>query len=55
MGHRMRRGKIPPANLREWVEFYWLLIVDPTFQKSPDRRKAYFEYRIGKIYNCPCY
>ena len=55
MGHRMRRSKIPPANLWEWAEFYWLLIVNPTFQRSPDRRKAYFEHRIGKIYNCPCY
>jgi len=55
MDYALRRVKIPPANAREWVEFYWLLIVNPTFRKSPDRRKAYFEYRIGKIYNCPCY
>jgi hypothetical protein len=51
----MNNAKFPPLNLREWVEFYWLLIVDPTFQKSHDKRKAYFEYRVGKVYNCPCY
>jgi len=41
--------------MREWVEYYWLLIFNSTFRKSPDRRKAYFEHRIGKVYNCPCY
>ena len=54
-GYQRRRGKIPPATMREWVEFCWLLIVNPTFRKSPDRRKAYFEYRIGKVYDSPCY
>ena len=51
----LKRVKIPPATMWEWVEFSWLLIVDPTFQKSPDKRKAYFEYRIGKVYDSPCY
>jgi hypothetical protein len=46
----MRRTKIPPATLREWVEFYWLMVVNPAFRKAPHKRKAYFEYRLGKIY-----
>jgi len=51
----MRRGRKPLTlgDVSEWVEFFWLLIVDPTFQKSPDKRRAYFEYRLGKIYSSP--
>jgi hypothetical protein len=51
MEHQMRKAKVPPANLREWVEFYWLLFANPTFQKSSDKRRAYYEYRLGKICN----
>jgi hypothetical protein len=52
---RMKRQKFPPKNLREWAEFCWLFAVDPVFRSAPNKRKAYFEYRLGKIYSLPCY
>jgi len=45
--------KIPPANLTHWIEFCWLVLVNPTFQKCRDKRKAYYEYRLGKQYATP--
>ena len=45
--------KIPPTNLSHWIEFCWLFLVNPTFQAARDKRKAYFEYRLGKQYNTP--
>jgi hypothetical protein len=53
-GNRMKLRTLPPSNLGQWVEFCWLLAIDPTFQAAHDKRKAYFEYRLGKIYNLPC-
>src|ERR1041384_3551847 len=49
----MKMTKTPPANLSDWVEFCWLLLVDPTFQATRAKRKAYFEYRLGKLYTTP--
>lgn len=43
------------ARMTYWIEFTWLLICNPTFQACPDKRKAYFEHRLAKIYNTPCY
>ena len=43
------------AKLAGWFEYCWLLITNPTFKAAPDRRKAYYEYRLGKVYNMPCY
>lgn len=45
--------KIPPARLTEWVEYCWLLLSNPSFQAARDKRKAYFEYRLAKLYNTP--
>ena len=45
--------KIPPARLTEWVEYCWLLLSNPSFQAAHDKRKAYFEYRLAKLYNTP--
>jgi hypothetical protein len=50
----MKKNKIPPRRLAEWIEFCWLLVSNPCFQAARDKRKAYFEYRLAKIYNCPC-
>ena len=47
---RMNKLKLTPVKFGEWVEFCWLLATNPTFQAAPDKRKAYFEYRLGKIY-----
>ena len=52
---RMNKPKLSPAKLVEWVEFCWLLATNPTFQAAPDKRKAYFEYRLGKIYSMRCF
>jgi len=40
-----------PSNSLEWIEYYWLLLSDPVFRAAPDKRKAYFEYRLGKQYD----
>lgn len=48
-----KHQKQPPANLSDWVEFCWLLLIDPTFQASRDKRKAYFDYRLAKQYHIP--
>ena len=51
---RMNKLKLPPAKLGEWVEFCWLLVSNPTFQATHNKRKAYFEYQLGKIYTAHC-
>ena len=51
----MNQTKAPPNNLGEWVEFCWLFATNPVFRAARDRRKAYFEYRLAKIYDVPCY
>jgi hypothetical protein len=51
----MKKSKIPPANLTEWIEFCWLYVASPVFRAAPNKRKAYFEHRLGKIYNLPCF
>jgi hypothetical protein len=32
----------------ERIEFCWLWLVSIAFRNSPDKHKAYFEYRIAK-------
>lgn len=49
----MKKTKHPPAKLSEWVEFCWLLVTSPVFQSAPDKRKAYFEHRLAKVYTTP--
>jgi hypothetical protein len=52
---RMKKAKLPPTSLREWIEFCWLVVTNPVFRAAPDKRKAYFEYRLGRIYSVPCF
>lgn len=49
----MTTQKYPPATVADWIEFAWLLFSNPTFQTSTNKRKAYFEYRLAKLYNTP--
>jgi hypothetical protein len=51
--NRHQLMKYPPYRWSDWIKFIWLLIVDPTFQHSYDKRKAYFEYRLGERYESP--
>jgi hypothetical protein len=51
---RMSKSRPCPSRLVEWVEFCWLLATNPTFQAAPNKRKAYFEYRLAKIYTAHC-
>jgi hypothetical protein len=53
--NHMKKSKIPPAKLSEWIEFCWLYVASPVFRAAPNKRKAYFEHRLGKIYNLPCF
>ena len=48
-------SKQPPRNFTEWIEFYWLQVVNPTFRRARDKRKAYFEHRLAKLYDMPCF
>jgi hypothetical protein len=43
------------AKLAGWFEYCWLVMTNPTFKAARDKRKAYYEYRLGKVYNMPCY
>ena len=45
MGH-MSKG--PPSGLKQWAEFYWLWLIDPTFRAAHNKRKAYYEHRLAK-------
>ena len=54
MDNQPAKRKRPPAKLREWLEFFWLLLTNPAFRSSRDKRKAYFEHRLGKIYSARC-
>ncbi len=54
MQDQIKSRRRPPRRLGEWIEFCWLLTTDPVFRAAPDKRKAYFEYRLGKIYSVPC-
>ena len=49
--------KIEPlsAKMVRWIEYGWLLLTNPTFKAARNKRKAYYEYRLGKIYNNPCF
>ena len=42
------------AKLIRWIEYGWLLVSNPTFRAAHDKRRAYYEYRLSKIYNAPC-
>jgi hypothetical protein len=53
--NHMKRSRIPPVKLTEWVEFCWLYVINAGFRAAPNKRKAYFEHRLGKIYNLPCF
>lgn len=41
--------------LVRWIESCWLLVSNPTFLHTRDKRRAYYENRLGKIYDLPCY
>ena len=43
------------AKLVRWIGSCWLLVSSPTFLHAQDKRRAYYDYRLGKIYSMPCY
>jgi hypothetical protein len=50
-------NEIEPFRLKllRWVETGWLMVSNPTFLHTPDKRQAYYDYRLSKIYDLPCY
>lgn len=44
----MRKGKGPPHNWKQWLEYFWLFLSDPTFRQARNRRRAYYEHRLAK-------
>jgi hypothetical protein len=49
----MSRAKGPPNNWRQWIEYFWLIMSNPTFRTSRDRRKAYYEHCLARGLNRP--
>lgn len=47
----MKSRKGPPHTLKQWLEYYWLIMSNPTFRNARDRRRAYYEYRLAKSLN----
>jgi hypothetical protein len=49
------------ADVRPWNEFLVdtnlgrPVLFDASFKAARDKRQAYFDYRLGKIYNTPCF
>ncbi len=43
------------ARLVGWIEFGWLLLSNPGFQAARDKRRAFYEYQMGKHHSTPCY
>jgi hypothetical protein len=50
----MDNGEPRRFKLSEWLEFHWLWLTNSVFRAAPDKRKAYFEHRLGKIYSALC-
>jgi hypothetical protein len=50
----MNKQNFPDLKPLDWVEFGWLLVTNPVFRAATNKRKAYFEHRLGKIYTTPC-
>jgi len=48
------RRKVFPSGLSQWIEFYWLIATNATFRAAPNKRRAYYEHRLGKFYTSPC-
>ena len=44
----------PTAKLAKWIEICWLLASNRSFQAARDKRKAFYENKLGKRYNTPC-
>jgi len=51
----MQENETRWAKVVRWLEYHWLLVSNPTFQHSRDKRQAYYDYRLSKIYNMPCF
>ena len=47
-----RMQEIEPLRVKlvRWVESCWLLVSNPTFQHARNKRQAYYDYRLSKIY-----
>lgn len=43
-----KNGKRPPRGFKQWLEFFWLCFVDPTFRNTANKRKAYYEHCVAK-------
>jgi hypothetical protein len=49
--------QIEPLSVKlvRWMGYGWLFLTDLTFKDAPDKRRAYYEYRLSRFYNTPCY
>lgn len=43
--------KGPPNSLMQWIEYYWLILSNPTFRTARNRRKAYYEHCLARDIN----
>ncbi len=51
----MKKIETRRAKLVRWIEYGWLFLTDSSFKAARDKRKAYHDYRLGKIYSNPCF
>ena len=47
----MKKTPGPPHTWKQWLEYFWLILSNPTFRESKNRRRAYYEYRLAKSLN----
>jgi hypothetical protein len=54
METQMKKIKLS-ARLVGRIEYCWLLLTNPIFQAAHDKRRAFYEYQMGKHHSTPCY
>jgi hypothetical protein len=49
----MAKQNVPPYDLKQWIEYVWLLMSNSTFRNSRDRRRAYYEHCLARSLSRP--
>ena len=49
--------EIEPLSVKlvRWIGYGWLFLTDLSFKAARNKRQAYYDYRLSKIYNTPCF
>jgi hypothetical protein len=49
----MPKQNVPPYDLKQWIEYVWLFVSNPTFRNSRNRRRAYYEHCLARSITRP--